>query len=161
MLTLEELGIEIRTDYRSDHEGAIFADLIDLTTAAALKLKVDSINLIVALADGSTDAAIIDQEALFVRYLNTDQPGLKIEDVSADEQGVIDGIENAFIRFGIENFGKEINTYGADGASTSRGQLDGIIVSMSLLHMVLGSYKRAFPEKSFSRRIEYHHSNLS
>ena len=76
MLELEELhGIEVGTDYRSDHEGAIFADLIDLTTAAALKLKVDDINLIVALADGSTDAAIIDQEALFVRYLNTDPPG--------------------------------------------------------------------------------------
>ena len=58
MLALEELhGIEVRTDYRSDHEGTIFADLIDLSIAAALKLKVNSINLIVALADGLTDAA--------------------------------------------------------------------------------------------------------
>ena len=40
---------------------------------------------------------------------------------------MIDGIENALKRFGIEDFG---NTYGADGASTSRGQLDGIIAFM-------------------------------
>ena len=73
---------------------------------------------------------------VFVR-LNTDPPWLDqvristnsftIEDVSADEQGVIDGIENALKRFGIEDFG---NTYGADGDSTSRGQLDGIIAFM-------------------------------
>ena len=102
-----------------------------------MKLKVNSINLTVALADGSTDAAIVDQEAVFVRYLNTYPPGLDqvristnfftIENVSAEEQGVVDGIENAFKRFGIKDFR---NAYGADGASTSRGQLDGIIAFM-------------------------------
>ena len=73
MLALEERhGVEIGTAYRSDREGAIFADLIALSIAAALKCKIDNVNFISVFADGSTDAAIIDQkdqEAVFPRYL--------------------------------------------------------------------------------------------
>ena len=42
----------------------------------------------------------------------------------------MDGIENAFKRIGIKDFGKKIIAYGADGASTNRGQLNGVIALM-------------------------------
>ena len=46
LLALEKRhGVEIGTAYSSDHEGAIFADLIALCIAAALKCKIDSVNL--------------------------------------------------------------------------------------------------------------------
>ena len=80
-----------------------------------------------------TNAAIIDQEAVFARYLDTDPSGLDsvkistnfvlIKDIQADAQGVINGIENAFKRMAIKDFGKKIIAYGPDGASTNRGQL--------------------------------------
>ena len=64
LLALEERhGVAIGTAYRSDREGAIFADLIALSIAAALKCKINSVNLTSVLPDDSTDAAIIDQEA--------------------------------------------------------------------------------------------------
>ena len=111
-----------------------------------MKCKIDSVNLISALANGSTDAAIIDQEAVFARYLDTDLSGLdlvkistnfvSIKDVSADAQGVIDSLENAFKRIGNKDIGKKIIAYGTYGASTKRGQLNGVL---GLLCMVLGS----------------------
>ena len=42
-----------------------FADFIALTITAALKDRVDGANSIKALADGSTNAAIINQGAVF------------------------------------------------------------------------------------------------
>ena len=54
----------------------IFADFIALSITAALKDKVDGANLISALADGSTNAAIIDQEVVFVRQLDINPTGL-------------------------------------------------------------------------------------
>ena len=41
-------------------------------------------NFISALADASTDAAIIDQEAFFARYLDTDPSGLDSVKISTN-----------------------------------------------------------------------------
>ena len=85
MLALQERhGVEIGTAYRSDREGAIFADFIAFSITAALKCKIDSVNFISTLADGSTDAAIIDQEAVFARYLDTDPSGLDLVKISTN-----------------------------------------------------------------------------
>ena len=42
----------------------------------------------------------------------------------------MDGIENAFKRIGIKDFGKKIIAYGADGASKNRDQFNGVIALM-------------------------------
>ena len=74
-LALEEYGVEIGPAYRSIRRAHIY---IAPSITAALKDKVDGANFIRSLADGSTNPAIIDHEAVFVRYLDSNLQGLHV-----------------------------------------------------------------------------------
>ena len=77
MLALEERhGVETGTTYPINGGAAIFVIFIAFVVAATLKHKVAGVSFISAFTEVSIDAAIIDQEAVFVRYLNSNPSGL-------------------------------------------------------------------------------------
>ena len=69
MLALEERhGVETGTTYPINGGAAIFVIFIAFVVAATLKHKVAGVSFISAFTEVSIDAAIIDQEAVFVGH---------------------------------------------------------------------------------------------
>ena len=77
------------------------------------------------LNNGSTDSGVIEQELIYVLFLNEGIPTLKyfsIESVSnADAEGIQETIKTAFARFGISNFTSRLLGLNVDGASVNMG----------------------------------------
>ena len=85
------------------------------------------------MADGSTDSGVVEQELLFVRFLDNGLPVnrfLTVESVKhADADGILHAIGNGF------NYASVVNNYwkdglvgfGSDGASLMMGRQNGVL----------------------------------
>ena len=98
------------------------------------KKKLDLVNFISILCDGSTDKSITEQEAIFVVFLDpvTNFPSLKFFEVAApeksqDAQGLHDAILSTFKQHGMELIVKKLVFLSSDGASVNSGSNSGLI----------------------------------
>ena len=90
-----------------------------------LQKDVAKANFYSVLKDGSIDNSVIEQQLIYVLFLNEGIPTLKyfsIESVSnADDKGIEETIKSAFARLGISNFTSRLLGLNADGAGVNMG----------------------------------------
>ena len=90
------------------------------------------------MTDGSTDASIIEKEAIFVLTFDPTPPGTDKVDINltylnladlanANSHGVLQSIRESFEQIGVENFLKKLVGFGSDGASVNSGKKEGVI----------------------------------
>ena len=143
ILKLEERhGVHLGDSYRGDGACKMFLQALNDTMADVLKVKLNNSKFFRAMADGSTDSSIKDQEAIFVFYFDPNPSNEERVKVTTTFLGIIDGkdtnapgilqsINQAFVDINIplDDVGK-IVSFGADGASVNRSDLNGVISLM-------------------------------
>ena len=102
-----------------------------------VKEKVSRANFIAILTDGTTDAAIIEQEVIYLLYLDPDNfvPRLSFFTVSELHQGqdaamLKSAIVNAFTENNMEDALSKIVFFGSDGTWTNSGLKSGLITRL-------------------------------
>ena len=112
----ELLDNQISRSYATDDTGALFGDYIGEVT-------VDS-NIV------ETDASVIEEEAIYVLFLDDGIPKTKyfsIENIKhGNAEGLNDAIKTAFERFGIKKFENSIVGLNCDGANVNIGINNGL-----------------------------------
>ena len=116
--------------YATDDAGALFGDYIGEVTVESFKKDFAKATYYSVLTDGNTDASIIEEEAIYVLFLDDSIPKTKyfsIENVKhGNAEGLHDAIKTEFERFGIENFEKSIVGLNCDGANVNMGISNGL-----------------------------------
>ena len=109
-------------------------DTSDYLFEENMKKKLELVNFISILCDGSTDKSITEQEAIFVVFLDpvANLPSFKFFEVAApensqDAQGLHDAILSTFKRHGMESVVKRLVFLASDGASVNSGSNSGLI----------------------------------
>ena len=130
ILELEEKhGVLLGNAYRNSMSGALIIDYIADSLSRDLRKHLEHTNFFSILTDGSTDASIIEKEAIFVITFDpspagSDKIGIKITflelaDLSnADASGVLKSIKTSFEKLGIDDMRKLVG-FGSDGASVN------------------------------------------
>ena len=102
-----------------------------------VKDKVSRANFIAILTDGTTDAAITEQEVMYLLYLDPDDfvPQLLFFTVSELHQGqdaaiLKSGIVNSFTENGMEDALRKIVFFRSDGIWTNSGLKSGLITKL-------------------------------
>ena len=112
----------------TDDAGTILGNFIGRFSVDLLKKDVDKINYFSILTDGSTDARVTEQEAMYILLLNDGVPKVwyfSVESVkNANAAGVQESIQTTFNRFGVAKFEDCIVGLNADGASVNMGPLN-------------------------------------
>ena len=110
--------------------GTILGNFIGHFYVDLLKKDVGKINYFSILTDGSTDASVTEQEAMYILLLNDGVPKVwyfSVESVkNANAAGVQESIQTTFNRFGVAKFEDCIVGLNADGASVNMGPLNGL-----------------------------------
>ena len=105
------------------------ATLFAIIMLIYLKKDLDKINYFSVFSDGSTDASVTEQEAMYILFLNDGVPKVRyfsVESVkNANAAGIQESIQTAFNRFGVTKFEDCIVGLNADGANVSMGPLNG------------------------------------
>ena len=121
----EKNGVGVGKSYLHDRAAANFTFHIAEVTRESLKTDLANANFYSVLNDGSTDSGVIEQELIYVLFLNHGTPTLKyfsIESVTnANAEGIKETIATAFSRFGISNFSSRLLGLNVDGASVNVG----------------------------------------
>ena len=86
--------------------------------------------------DGTTDAAVVEKESVFVRYVDPSPPEGKkvkvctsfvnIESVKTGKaKGILDAIQTSFEKIGVssEDLLKKLVAFGADGTNSNSGEI--------------------------------------
>jgi hypothetical protein len=105
-----------------------------------LKQTVNSVDFCCVLSDGSTDSAILEQELVYLRYVD---PVARMIDIAQLEngkaEGVFNGIKTALssvdldiekLKPGLVNGGPKLVCCNFDGASVMSGEKGGVIAHM-------------------------------
>ena len=107
----ELLDNQIFYRYATDDAGALFGDYIGEVTVESFKKDFAKATYYSVLTDGSTNANIIEEEAIYVLFLDDGIPKSKyfsIENVKhRNAEGLHDAIKTAFERFEIKNLAFE------------------------------------------------------
>ena len=126
----EVLDNQIFRRYATDDAGALFGDYIREVTVESFRKDFVKATYYSVLTDGSTNASIIEEEAIYVLFLDGGIPKTKyfsIENVKhGNAEGLHDAIKTAFERFGIKNFEKSIVGLNCDGANVNMGINNGL-----------------------------------
>ena len=84
-----------------------------------------------AMADGSTESGVVEQELLFVRFLDNGLPVnrfLTVQSVKhADADGILHAIGNGFNYASVVNWKDGLVGFGSDGASVMMGRQNGVL----------------------------------
>ena len=116
--------------YATDDAGALFGDYIGEVTIESFKKDFAKATYYSVLTDGSTDASIIEEEAIYVLFLDDGIPKTKYFSIGkvkhGNAEGLHDAIKTAFERFGIKNFEKSIVGLNCDGANVNMGINNGL-----------------------------------
>ena len=115
----------IKMNYKNERTAAIFTDYIGSVIQDSLKKDLSDCFYFSCLNDGSTDSSTIEQEMVYVLFLQEGTPVVKylsVESVkSADANGIKESLEEAFKRVGIEDFTSRLLGLNVDGASVNTG----------------------------------------
>ena len=85
------------------------------------------------LTDRSTDAAVIEEELVYVLFINTDgYPKVKFLSIECpkhtDVEGLKETIKLSFSRIGLIDFSSKLHGFNVDGAAVNTGILKGLAV---------------------------------
>ena len=119
-------GIDLGTNYQNDKSAADFTKHIAETIRQQTADEAEKARYISILSDGSTDAAVLEQEVVMVRYAHDGSPITKLASLVEVSHGNADGIYSA-ICSGIETL---MNKCKPDGLSVVCGNFDGASVMM-------------------------------
>ena len=125
--------VELGNTYFNDHACKNFIESSAEILKADLSEKLNNASprFFSAMADGSTDSGIIEQELLFVRYLNNGLPVnrfLTVQSVKhANADGILQAIDNGFNYANVMNWKDGLVGFGADGASVMMGRQNGVL----------------------------------
>ena len=116
--------VELGNTYFNDHACKNFIESSAEILKADLSEKLNNASprFFSAMADGSTDSGIIEQELLFVRYLNNGLPVNRFLTVQSVKHANADGIYANVI-----NWKDGLVGFGADGASIMMGRQNGVL----------------------------------
>ena len=142
LVKLEERhGVSLGESYGGDDACKHFVRGINGAMEDKLKMKLDEAKFVGIMADGSTDAAVKDQEAIFAFYFDpkpVNEERVKvvttfvgiIDGKDTDAPGILKSIDQAFESIGgmdANDVRKKTVAFGADGASVNRGEDNGVI----------------------------------
>ena len=125
--------VDLGNTYFNDHACKNFIESSAEILKADLSEKLNNASprFFSAMADGSTDSGIIEQELLFVRYLNNGLPVnrfLTVQSVKhANADGILQAIDNGFNYANVINWKDGLVGFGADGASVMMGRQNGVL----------------------------------
>ena len=129
-IVLQLLKSKTQSSYATDDIGAIFGNFIGHCNVDLLKKDLDKINYFSVLTDGSTDASITEQEAMYILLLNDGVPKawyFSVESVkNTNAAGIHNSTQTVFNRFGVTKFEDRIVGLNADGTSINMGPLNGL-----------------------------------
>jgi hypothetical protein len=134
---LEDCGVDIGSMYRSDNMCRDFIKSIADVEEKCVKEELKDVQFLTVLADGSTDCSVIEQEAVYVRYVSKDGlPKTKLARVEALESATADGVKAAILR-ALDSIGvtedvlkEKLVSCNFDGANVMLGPKGGVGVKM-------------------------------
>ena len=102
------LKSKTQASYTTNDTVAIFSNFIGCYNVDLLKKDLDKINYFPVLTDGSTDASVTEQEAMYILFLNDGVPKVwyfSVESVENTNAAAIhESIPSAFNRFSVTKF---------------------------------------------------------
>ncbi|XP_063970390.1 zinc finger protein 862-like [Lytechinus pictus] len=136
LISLEKRhGVDLGNTYANPIQAQVFTGFL----AEDVRFKGDEdirkARYISVLIDGSTDKSTIENEVLYIKYLQDEMPCMKflgISDVeNATAAGIVTCIEEVFTTHDIMDWKTELVGCGADGASTNFGIRGGVISKLT------------------------------
>ncbi len=129
----EQNGLELGENYRTDKYCRQFVDVIAETTRETISSEIENSKFFCLMADGTTDRGVIEQEAVYVRYVDQDgEVKTKMADCTALESGNSDGVLKG-IKEGLKSVGVDENVMkeklissNFDGAAVNMGRENGV-----------------------------------
>jgi hypothetical protein len=95
------------------------------------------------LIDGATDSSVTENELIYLRFVEDGKPVnhyFSIENVEhANAAGILQTIEQAFVKKGLENWKDKLIGFGSDGALVNLGSRGGIatLIKRQCRHLVI------------------------
>ena len=136
ILLQKKNGLEVTATYDNDVRCAELVSTIADTLQEENAKKVNDCNYISIMIDGATDSSVTENEAVYVRYVKEGQPDnllVSLTEVShAHADGLVDCINSAIEKFGIENWKVKLVGFCADGASVNLGQTGGVAAKLKV-----------------------------
>ena len=136
LITLQHKNsIKKSQSYVTDRAAVDFTDCIAEVKKEDLIKAISTSNYFSLLTDGSTDSAVIEEEVLYLLFLNEGKPEIKffiIETPShTTAEGLKEAISSAFKRNGMAKFHTKLVGFNVDGPSVNTGIHKGLA---QLLH---------------------------
>ena len=130
----EKNGVEIGKNYRNNHACKDFTSSIAETLKSESANQIEKARLISILSDGSTDKGVIEQEIVYVRYVNSQgHVSTKLADIVDLEYGNAKGVKDGIFQ-GLDTVGLSQDTVAdklvginTDGAAVNMGKKQGLL----------------------------------
>ena len=138
----QQNGLELGKTYHNHVAATEFIDCIATMFQQSIAQKLNTSTFFSILIDGSTDRSVEEQEIVYVRLMENNRPvnrffGLiQVPDSSA--KGIVQSLEEHFLKRGIDEWKRKVIGFGADGASVNMGCRGGIvaILRVEIPHLV-------------------------
>ena len=132
----EKKDLETGQAYCNKNSCGVFTDYISKDLKLKLQSKLNEVNFVSVLCDGSNDSAISENEAVFVLYLDPSPPESEEVQIrmsliklvflkSADAPDLVDAIEDAFKTIDMDVYEKLVS-FDANGTNTNSGHKDSV-----------------------------------
>ena len=130
----EKNGVEIGKNYRNNHACKDFTSSIAETLKSESANQIEKARFISILSDGSTDKGVIEQEIVYVRYVNSQgHVSTKLADIVDLEYGNAKGVKDGIFQ-GLDTVGLSQDTVAdklvginTDGAAVNMGKKTGAV----------------------------------
>ena len=121
--------------YRNERAAANFVDTCGKILKDELITDLKNANYYSVLMDGSTDSSVIEQELVYVLFLDKGVPTVKFSSIesvqSADADGLLSSLKDLFERVGVDQFENHIYGLNVDGTSVNTGVHNGLGTKIS------------------------------
>ena len=140
----ERNNLELGRTYFNDHACRLFIEHIANVMRSELCTKLKASRFFSVMCDGSTDSAVLEQELIYVRFIDNGLPVSKFVSIqelkSGDAPGIIMAIDAAFefIGFDSSEWKERLIGFGADGAAVMLGKSRGVaaLLKHEVAHMI-------------------------
>lgn len=128
----EKNGVDIGRNYRTDKKCREFVDAIAKTTRDDIKHDIENARFFTVMADGTTDSGVLEQEAVYVRYVNGGEIQTKMVDCinldAGNAEGVLKGIDKGLKSVGVDEDAQKEKLIACsfDGAAVNMGKDSGV-----------------------------------
>ena len=127
-------GCDLGDTYLNDGGCKNLISAIDTVMTQDLINDLNTSKVFSLLTDGSTDSGVIEEEIMYVKYVNEGQVHTKFMTLQAPDNGKAQGLKAAihegFNEVGLDNWRTHLASMGTDGASVNTGEQNGLIAIM-------------------------------